>query len=159
MLHLGPNHYEPFLCLLVLLIPNFHVHLKILFVRQVPTNLMHTFFPYFNQIITSGSNDSFLKCSWRVCRSWLATKTTHIWTRCPTDWINTAFMSRKFYMIPMTWVLEYTISTCHINWGAQLTCGSPVKMDTSPSVEPQAKTKPNSAGANWTVLTEDRWPS
>jgi len=29
-----------------------------------------------------------------------------------------------------------------------LTCGSPVKMETSPSVEPQAKTKPNSAGAN-----------
>ena len=28
------------------------------------------------------------------------------------------------------------------------TCGSPVKIETSPSVEPQAKTKPNSAGAN-----------
>ena len=57
-------------------------------------------------------------------------------------------MSRKFYMIPMTGVLKYIVRTRHINLGAQLTCGSPVKIDTSPSVEPQAKTKPNSAGAN-----------
>ena len=50
-------------------------------------------------------------------------------------------------MVPMTRILKYQMRK-GFDKSDGLTCGSPVKMETSPSVEPQAKTKPNSAGAN-----------
>ena len=91
---------------------------KIIVRFQHHNHLIFTFFPYFNQIITSGSNDSFLECSWRVCRGWLTAETAHIRTWCPTYWIYTTLMSRKFYMVPMTRILKYEMRNVSINWKA-----------------------------------------
>ena len=99
-----------------------------------------TFFPYFNQIITSGSNDSFLECSWRVCRGWLTAETTHIRTWCPTNWIYTTLMSRKFYMVPVTRILKYEIRILFIKLDTKL--GSALGMVVD-SILSHAECRPN----------------